>query len=167
MEIRVLTKQDILTGNYPSFKAMKVAPDRIRAVTSEDVRNDRNEFQQDERGTHFFDLEGRRHQVEMGKCLVIGTSPEDRRATSQEKVDRYRYPVSSVDGEGFRLYRLKDPRVLICYDIPHAFDLDNQNGAARWQCKHPTGGYIVWDGNPASSMRVIQREIFDQTYERV
>lgn len=167
MDTRVLTKQDILTGNYPGFMAKKIAPDRIRAFTSEDVRNDRNEFQQDELGTHFFDLEGRRHQVEMGKCLVIGTSPDDRRATTLEKVERYRYPISLPDGEGFRLYRLREPRLLTCYDIPHAFDLDNQNGAARWQCRHPTGGYVVWDGDKAHSLRVIQREIFDQTYERV
>ena len=164
MEIRVLTKQDVI--GYPGFIAKKVAPDRIRPFTQIDVDNTHNEFQQDERGTHFFDLEGRRHQVELGKCLVIGASPEDRRATSLEKVERYRYPVSSVDGEGFRLYRLKQPRMLTCYDIPYAFDLDNQNGAAHWQCRHPAGGYVVWDGDPASVMRVIQREIFDQTYER-
>ena len=153
MEIRVLTKQDVI--DYPSFIAKKVAPDRIRVFTSDDIDNVHNEFLQDESGTHFFDLEGRRHQVEMGKCLVIGTSPEDRRTTLLEKVERYRYPISSLDGEGFRLYRLKDPRLLTCYDIPHPFDLDNGNGTAQWQCRHPTGGYVVWDGDPASSMRVI------------
>src|SRR5437667_1621315 len=108
MEIRVLTRQDILS--YPSFMAKKIAPDRIRPFTPEDVQNLHHAFLQDERGTHFFDLEGRRHQVELGRCLCIGISPEDRRATSQEKVDRYRYPVSAVDREGFRLYRLKEPR---------------------------------------------------------
>lgn len=167
METRVLTKRDIILGNYRVFHARKVAPDRIRAFTQEDVDNVNNEFQQDVEGTYFFDLEGRRHSVEVGKCLVVGTGPEDRRSTSQEKVERYREPISTPDAQGFQLYRLKKPRPLSCYDIPHPFDLYNENGAARWQCRHPNGGYVVWDGDPTSSMRVIQREIFDQTYERV
>ena len=163
----ILTKQDILTGGYTSFMAKKAVADRIRPFTQNDVDNVHQEFEQDEHGTYFLDLEGRRHGVELGRCLVIGVSAEDRRTTSQEKVDRYRYPVSSADEEGFRLYQLKEPRLLTCFDIPHPFDLDNENGAARWQCRHQACGYVVWDGQNASGMRVIQRDIFEKTYKRV
>lgn len=165
MDTRILTRVDIL-GNYPSFLARKAVADRIRPFTQEDVDNIHNEFLQDGGGTHFFDLEGRRHQVKLGLCLCIGIGPQDRRSTSQQKVDRYRYPISPPDEEGFRLYRLKEPRLLTCYDIPHPFDLDNENGTALWQCRHPTGGYVVWDGEQTNSMRVIQRDIFEQTYVR-
>ena len=99
--------------------------------------------------------------------LVIGTSAEDRRTMLREKVERYRYSVSPADEEGFRFYQLREPRLLTCFDIPHPFLLDNENGAARWQCRHPTGGYVVWDGQKASVMRVIQRDIFEKTYQRV
>lgn len=163
----ILTKQAILTGGYASFRARKVAPDKIRPLMPEDVRNERGEFLQDEQGTYFFDLEGRRHEVRLGRCLVIGVSAEDRRTTSPEKVDRYRYPVSPADEEGFRQYQLKEPRLLTCFDIPHSFLLDNENGAALWQCRCSTGGYVVWDGQPTSVMRVIQRSIFGQTYEKM
>ena len=166
METRVLTKRDIILGDYHVFHARKVAADKIRPFTQDDVDNVNNEFLQDIEGVYFFDLEGRRHDVVLGKCLVIGTSPDDRRATTQEKVERYRIPISSPDTQGFRLYRLKHPRPLSSYDIPHPFDLDNDNGAALWQCRNATGGYVVWDGDPHSSLRVIQREIFDKTYER-
>lgn len=48
----ILTKQAILTGGYASFRARKVAPDKIRPLMPEDVRNDRGEFEQDESGTY-------------------------------------------------------------------------------------------------------------------
>jgi hypothetical protein len=166
-EPSILTKQDIIMGNYSSFIAKKAVPDRIRPFTEDDVKNVRNEFQQDNGGTFFLDLEGRRHQVELGLCLCIGTSAQDRRTTSKAKVDLYRSPISGTDEEGFRLYQLKQARHLTCFDIPHAFDLDNENGTQLWQCRHSTGGYVVWDGQLTHSMRVIQRDIFEQTYERV
>jgi hypothetical protein len=161
----ILTRQEILA--YSNFTARKVATDKIRPFTEDDVSNVRGEFQQDDGGTFFLDLEGRRHQVILGRCLCIGTSPEDRRTTPQEKVDLYRYPVSDEDEEGFRFYRLKAPRSLTCYDISHPFLLDNENGGQLWHCPDPTGGYVVWDLQPANPMRVVQRAIFDQTYERV
>lgn len=163
----MLTRQDIMS-NYSSFIAKKATLDRIRPFTLDDVNNVHHQFQQDQEGTFFFDLEGRRHQVELGRCLVIGTRPEDRRTTTPEKVNRYRVPVGEADGEGFQFYRLKEPRLLTCFDIPHAFALDNQNGGQVWHCPALDGGYVVWDHlQPDSPMRVIQRDIFHQTYERV
>lgn len=167
-EPRVLTKEVVLGGSYLKFIAKKVALDRIRPFTQDDVDNIHGEFFQDEQETYFFDLEGRRHKVRIGYCLCIGTSLEDRRATAQKKVDLYRDPVSELDEEGFRLYKLKEPRPLTCFDIPHPFYLDNQNETQLWECLHPKGGYIVWDEKqPELPLRVIQRDIFDITYEAV
>ncbi len=165
--MKMLKAQDVFS--YPRFLAKKVAPTRIRPFIEDDVQNVNGEFLQDARGTFFWDLEQRRQRVEIGRCLLVGTSPQDRWTTSTESVVRDRVAIGPADEDGFRLYVIKDPTSLTCFDINHAFSFDPGDGTTPWICENPAGGYIVWNGiaDEGSTMRVVQRPIFNLTYERV
>jgi hypothetical protein len=165
-EMKRLTPKEVMT--YPQFPARKTAPTKIRSFTEEDVENVRGEFQQDAEGTFFLDLENRRQKVEVGRCLCVGTSPQDRWTSSQKRVDQERVAVGPADEAGFRRYVMKNPTRLTCFDIGHPFALDNEDGKEAWECQDPSGGYITWNRvtGQGSIMRVVQRTPFDATYER-
>jgi hypothetical protein len=163
----MLTPRDVTL--YPRLTAKKVAPTRIRPFTDEDVKNVHNEFLRDQSGTYFWDLEQRRQKVEIGRCLLVGVRPQDRWTSSEASVARERVAIGPADEAGFRRYLLKDPTPLTCFDIDHAFSLDNEDGKEPWTCDDASGAYVTWNGimGQGSIMRVVQRAIFEQTYQRV
>lgn len=156
-------RRPVLTPNqvkaYPSALWVKDVPTKIRPLTQEDVER----F-----GPFFLDLEQRKQPVAIGRFLCVGALGEQW-TTSDASLERDREPISPPDAEGFRLYKMKHPAVLRCFDIPHAFALDVGVGRELWECHDVGGCYVTWNGvdGEGSVMRVIQRKAFEATYKPV
>ena len=100
---------------------MKEAPTKIRPLTQADIEN---------MGPFFLDLEQRRQEVAIGRYLCVGPLGEQW-TTSGRSLERDREAISDPDVEGFRLYRMKNPKPLRCFEIGYAFALDTSN-LHRW-----------------------------------
>lgn len=114
----------------------------------------------------FYDLEGRKHEVVVGRCICIGSEGE-RWTCSIASVDRDRYPIGEQDEHGYQEYKMKQPRPLRCFDISFPFTLVVP-GKVPWSCQDVAGAIITWNGEVQEhlDMRIIQRSIFEKTYER-
>jgi len=153
----ILQPIDVLEGNYERFFAIKTAGTWIKKLrTQEDVDSAMGE-------RSFFDLEGKEHQVIIGRCICVGEAGE-RWTSSIASVERDRFPFGEPDGNGYQLHYILHPRPIACFVLPFAFDL--LTAKRTWHCE--TSGIVTWNGKYADEldMRVIQREIFDATYTR-
>lgn len=151
---QILTPEQVLAAYHPTHW-VKTASTRIKIIDEADVQKE----------TSFLDLEGRRHEVRIGRCLCIG--PQDERWTcSVESLERDRYPITDEDAEGYREYKMKHPRPVRCFEIPFPFVL-RINGE-DWRCDDVAGGMITWNGKIGDRlvMRVIARSAFLLSYSR-
>lgn len=160
---RHLTAEDILERS--AFQsAIKVAGTRIRPFTEEDVLNKSGEFLVDAAGTFFLDLEMRRHTVQVGRYLCVGSQGE--RWTSSAKSMQDRVAVSMPDADGFRQYRQRAPHPVQAVILTEPFALEVHGDL--WQSQKD-GGVITWNGKTGNElqMRVITRSAFSATYQMV
>lgn len=156
--MHILTAEGVVANHHPE-RWCKTASTRIKKIlTQADIQAEPDPF--------FFDLEGRRHEVTIGRCICIGVEGE-RWTSSLASVERERIPVSEADEQGYREYRMKEPTPVLCFDIPFPFML-RLAGKADWHCSDPTGAFITWNGKTGTDldMRVIKRSIFEKTYEQ-
>jgi len=154
--IHMLQPKDVLEGSYERFYATKTSGTWIKKLlTQEDVDS------VDE--TSFFDLEGREHQVVIGRCICRGVNGE-RWSSSLASVERDRYAVGEPDAQGYQLHYMVRPNPVLCFAIPHRFGLIGEKGI--WLCKER--GFITWNGKQGKEldMRVIEYDIFESTYTR-
>ncbi len=152
-QITVLSIEQVLRA-YTSLPYIKSVPTKIKQVTEEDIAYE----------PFFYDLEGRRHDLTTERCICIGPDGE-RWTTSQQSLERDRYPISEEDAEGYRLYLMRNPKAIQCFDISFPFALISKG--ETWTCENANGGMITWNGKQGEDgdMRVIARTIFEQTYE--
>ena len=157
--MRILTPEQVIT-HYQYRIWRKTASTRIKQILTEvDVQAELEPF--------FFDLEGRRHEIKIGRCICRGVEGE-RWTTSVESLLRDRYPVGEKDADGYQEYKMKNPRAVFCFDIPFPFIL-RIAGKADWQCSDTVGAIITWNGeteNKLLDMRVVKKSVFEKTYEQ-
>jgi hypothetical protein len=152
-ELEVLTPE-IVIRRYQWTSWVKNTPTKIRPFTEQDRTTI---------GPTFCDLEGREHQVIVGRALCVGLQGE-RWTTSIASLERDRVAVSGPDSEGFRLYQMRNPQPVKVFDVPHPFMLVVRGES--WSCEDAVGGYITWNGKQGAElvMRVNQRSTFQATY---
>lgn len=139
----------ILTRSFR--RALKTAPTKIRPITEADIA---------QIGSSFLDLEGREQRVEIGRYLCVGVQGE-RWTCSQKSMDE-RKAISDLDEEGYRLYIQRDPQPVLVTLVNEPFRLTMPDGDV-WTSQ---AGAITWNGQHVDLiMRVVERSIFDQTYE--
>ncbi|HLW03901.1 MAG TPA: hypothetical protein VKT82_34960 [Ktedonobacterales bacterium] len=157
-DAQLLTYEQVLALYPPdTFKqAIKTATLRIRPFTKEDEQT----FPPTR------DLEGRLIKAKVGRCLCIGVEGE-LFTCSLWSVQNEREPVhlaQEPDAEGFREYRMRDPRPIwyLTLDVP--FKLKRPDGDV-WESQ-ADGGVITWNGEVGSAcvMRVLKTSIFVKTY---
>lgn len=154
--VAVLSPNDVLRS-FTSTSWHKSAPTKIRPFTQSDVER---------LGPSFLDLEGQTQRVEVGRCLCVGVEGEQW-TCSASSLERDRFPISEPDAEGFRLYRDRLPRRVLCFDLPFPFLLVVDARQQQWQSQ-VNGAVITWNGlrGEALDMRVVKHSVFLATYAR-
>jgi hypothetical protein len=152
--MRILTPEDVIQ-RYPYTLCLKYASTRIKIIDETDIA----------REASFLDLEGRTHEVKLGRCICIGSQGE-RWTCSVESLKRDRYPVSESDAQGYRDYKMKQSQSVHCFDLPFPFTLLHKG---EWLCEESSGGIITWNGQhgEALDMRVVRRGVFTATYQAI
>jgi hypothetical protein len=157
--MRLLTFDQVIAG-YPSSLWKKTATTRVKKLlTLADVDSEPQRV--------FMDLEGRKHELKVGRCICIGVEGE-MWTCSLASLERERIPVGEPDEQGYQDYQQKHPLTLLCFDVPTAFTLLLPKGEP-WVCEDLSGGIVTWNGEWGDKliMRVIQRSIFHKTYSPV
>jgi hypothetical protein len=155
---QVLTSEKVLALYPPGMfkQAIKTGTLRIRPFTEEDERM----FPPTR------DLEGRLVKAKVGRCLCVGVEGElfDCSLWSLQNERELVNPTQEPDAEGFREYRMRDPRPIFYLMLDFPFKLVKPNGD-MWESQ-ADGGVITWNGNVGSTcvMRVQKTSIFVETY---
>jgi hypothetical protein len=154
--MQTITPEQLLTCQWTMWK--KTAITRIKKIlTQADIES--------EPATFFFDLEGRRHEVAIGRCICVGIEGE-RWSCSLESLERDRYPVGDEDAQRYRPYKMRNPRPVRCFDLMYPFVLIISQ-KSPWQCPDEEGAIITWNGEIGDKldMRVVKRSVFLRTYK--
>lgn len=149
---------ETLLANFPSSEwgeAISIGTPRIRPFTEEDERN----------FPPTIDKEGNSVIAKVGRCLCIGIEGEPY-SCSMESLERDREPIDEYpDVEGFRRYKMRDPKPIKYLALLFPFALLRPKGDT-WKSQ-PEGGVITWNGKEGKDcvMRVIVTSIFFKTYK--
>lgn len=157
-DTRVLTYEQVLALYPPSLfqRAIKTGTVRIRPFSKEDEQT----FPPTR------DLEGRLIRAKVGRCLCQGVEGElfDCSLWSVQNERELVHPAQAPDAEGFREYRMRDPKPIWYIVLDAPFTLKKPNGDV-WESQ-TDGGVITWNGEDGRTcvMRVLKTSIFMKTY---